>query len=371
MEEEYLTPPRLDGSLDLKLHGNPKIEEAKSFQDMARQLVGWIHYASSGAYEHCTSVLRDMYYIAVAEQYGHPYWPQFTRLDFARRFPNYLTRQLRKQLYQRLAKALHTEAASVAEDLGEAVVYIPPFSTLVFNRCQGPGDLPARVMEVREEYAKLRRQFAVLETERRNAKSIGERLKMRARQQRLLEDAAKGFDRQGKLSLGAIVRYVPEVIKPVTCPADPTKYSADLFLKPVEWLLDWWRRRPISALFNAAGKLKQVRGYEALIAKLFGGRVPRFDGLDWGEYLDQSGQAEAATELTPKPISPALEKYELNSATAEQLQSIPGVGPVLAQAIISRRPFKSIHEIEQVRGVGKKTFLQIAPRLKLRYRDGR
>jgi competence protein ComEA len=46
----------------------------------------------------------------------------------------------------------------------------------------------------------------------------------------------------------------------------------------------------------------------------------------------------------------------LNSATAEQLESLPGVGPVLAQRIVDWRQthggFRSVEQLREVSGIG-------------------
>lgn len=48
---------------------------------------------------------------------------------------------------------------------------------------------------------------------------------------------------------------------------------------------------------------------------------------------------------------------DLNTATAEQLDSLPGVGPATAQAILSHReqhgPFRSVEDLIEVRGIGE------------------
>jgi len=55
----------------------------------------------------------------------------------------------------------------------------------------------------------------------------------------------------------------------------------------------------------------------------------------------------------------AAEKININTASAETLQELDGVGPALAERIIEYReshPFQSPEEITEVKGIGQKTF---------------
>lgn len=53
----------------------------------------------------------------------------------------------------------------------------------------------------------------------------------------------------------------------------------------------------------------------------------------------------------------------LNTATAEQLDTLPGVGPVLAQHIIDHRTrtggFRSVEELREVNGIGERRFADL------------
>jgi competence protein ComEA len=63
------------------------------------------------------------------------------------------------------------------------------------------------------------------------------------------------------------------------------------------------------------------------------------------------------------------DKVNLNSATSEQLQLLPGIGRTKAMAIIAyraRRKFKSTFQITRVKGIGRKTFRKLRPHLTLR-----
>jgi competence protein ComEA len=77
-----------------------------------------------------------------------------------------------------------------------------------------------------------------------------------------------------------------------------------------------------------------------------------------------------AQRATRPPVAATVvsaEVVNLNSATATQIASLPGIGPKTAELVVQYRgkngPFKKIEEIMNVRGIGEKSFLRIRDRL--------
>ncbi|AQU71182.1 DNA-binding protein [Streptomyces niveus] len=65
---------------------------------------------------------------------------------------------------------------------------------------------------------------------------------------------------------------------------------------------------------------------------------------------------------------PAGAPVSLSTATVEQLDTLPGVGPVLAQHIIDYRTehggYRSVDELREVNGIGERRFADIEPRVR-------
>ena len=75
-------------------------------------------------------------------------------------------------------------------------------------------------------------------------------------------------------------------------------------------------------------------------------------------------KAEKATKPAEKATKSAIklapgQKVNINTATKEQLDALPGIGPVKAQAIIHARPFKKLEDIMKVKGIKQGEFNKI------------
>jgi comEA protein len=74
------------------------------------------------------------------------------------------------------------------------------------------------------------------------------------------------------------------------------------------------------------------------------------------------GSAPVAAQ---EAAAPAKNTINLNTATVEQLATLPGIGPKTAERIVEYRTksggFKKIEELMNVKGIGEKSFLKIKP----------
>jgi competence protein ComEA len=100
---------------------------------------------------------------------------------------------------------------------------------------------------------------------------------------------------------------------------------------------------------NLAAKL--VDGQRVLVAKV--GAVG---------VADAAGASGAAG--APGEVGAVI---DLNTATSAQLESLPGIGPTLAAAIVAERDrrggFRSVNELREVRGIGEARFADLRERV--------
>ena len=77
----------------------------------------------------------------------------------------------------------------------------------------------------------------------------------------------------------------------------------------------------------------------------------------------------AATK-SAKLSSPSQGQVNINTASAEQLQRLPGIGPAMAARVIAFRQqsggFKQLEDLQDVGGIGPKKYAKIAPLVKLK-----
>jgi competence protein ComEA len=80
--------------------------------------------------------------------------------------------------------------------------------------------------------------------------------------------------------------------------------------------------------------------------------------VNLAEPLDTGEQVFVPTHVDAET---GTERISVNSASATLLDTLPGVGPATAQHIIEGRPYSSLEDLLEVKGIGEKTLEKLRP----------
>jgi DNA uptake protein ComE-like DNA-binding protein len=106
----------------------------------------------------------------------------------------------------------------------------------------------------------------------------------------------------------------------------------------------WWKNLKLTPVMGVAAAV--------LAAGIFGAR-----------YLRQNEQP--APQAAISALQEGSIRVNLNTATLTELESIPGIGEVLAKQIVARRPYMSVDQLLDIRGIGPASLEQLAPYVKV------
>jgi competence ComEA-like helix-hairpin-helix protein len=82
---------------------------------------------------------------------------------------------------------------------------------------------------------------------------------------------------------------------------------------------------------------------------------------DQSAFPRVTGKLATLTTATANSVPADVTKLDVNAATFEELQALPGIGPKLAERIIAHRPYKSAADLERVPGIGPATVKRLEP----------
>ena len=96
-------------------------------------------------------------------------------------------------------------------------------------------------------------------------------------------------------------------------------------------------------------------GYQRVL--IYSGGIQIIDDNSLIEVIvEQEDTPVVIPEPEPEPTpTPATGLVNINTASYEELQTLPGIGTTLARRIIEARPFASVDEITRIQGIGQGT----------------
>lgn len=146
---------------------------------------------------------------------------------------------------------------------------------------------------------------------------------------------------------------------------EPVSYSEDVIL------YDIWESSVITESLSDETVVEETEAAETSVLETAvntaASSAPRsFDtesdiNSDSGAHTTILSETEAVTEQTENK-----RLININTATAEELQQLNGIGPVIAERIVEYAQtlgFKSIEEIKNVKGIGEKKFEAIKDKI--------
>lgn len=110
-----------------------------------------------------------------------------------------------------------------------------------------------------------------------------------------------------------------------------------------------------SAATDAINQAEQVSDGQKILIGSTDESSPYYIGVDTGNQNSVSSETGESVSMTEDGV-----KVNINKATSEELQLIPGIGPSTAQKIIDYRQengaFGKIEDLKNISGIGEKTF---------------
>jgi hypothetical protein len=97
--------------------------------------------------------------------------------------------------------------------------------------------------------------------------------------------------------------------------------------------------------------------------------TPPPEELRDGDRLEVSGCAIARSRMSGPALRMLGLPIDVNRASVEDLEALPGLGPVMAARIAAARPFRTLDELREVSGIGPLRFAALRQAAEIREQD--
>ena len=86
--------------------------------------------------------------------------------------------------------------------------------------------------------------------------------------------------------------------------------------------------------------------------------------LEDGEQLRVPSKNALEPSSAGTSSATPTERINVNTASASELENLPGVGPKMAAKLIAGRPYSSMNDLDKLKGIGPSMLKKLEPRVK-------
>jgi len=262
----FLNPKRSPFYYDIEILKN-ELKRSSNIFEFYRNKKVKEHFSKSMGYFTDTYLLRVFFYYNASTRNCLSFFPDFPRVPFFNSIATYIHDSIIFSAYKPFAKKLECEALDFLNDASPISLPIPPFTSILLNRCNSVKDISSELLKLRDEYSELRENLFELEQNRRSCINIDERNKLKKKIENIFNATADKFSNNKKYLK---LHYLAELAKPIFNPANPSSYTKSLLKMPIDWIKNWWNRRPLVQFFDCAKEFRNIPQYNKLIKKIFG-----------------------------------------------------------------------------------------------------
>ena len=224
----------------------------------------------SGHAGRAVSHLRTFIYWRISEHARIVLYPSCRRAAQIDLFTDYLRASISERVYHVVAQAFESTLEMVYADEAPVPLFLPPTLSIFLEIYQSTSDLSRAIDEFRDQFGPMRQAFHKLENDLLNAKTLGERVEIKEKILQTLKSLASYYELKDEATLETVIAYAELAVKPLANPLDPSKYSKELLLKPLDWIKGWWRDRPLRTAFQLKKRLESIENYEQLASRVLG-----------------------------------------------------------------------------------------------------
>ena len=127
------------------------------------------------------------------------------------------------------------------------------------------------------------------------------------------------------------------------------------------WRENFWKPQMEQRIVELENKINNLEANrEASVERADIDKLISLSSGNEPEQTEEVGIVAGVSIPIPKPSLEIADMVNINTASAKDFESLPGIGPVYAGRIIEYRnsngPFKSINDLKKIKGIGEKTF---------------